>query len=86
MTATFTRKIRGSRFVVQAPQYLNRAFEKVGAAKRMIAMGNAMLVRRRSSGLPGAVFPTEANQKKCRRGYKVFCCEAGDWSDVISGC
>lgn len=23
---------------------------------------------------------------KCNRGIKVFCCDAGDWKDVIGGC
>ncbi|KAI0157094.1 hypothetical protein GGR52DRAFT_586914 [Hypoxylon sp. FL1284] len=22
----------------------------------------------------------------CSRGYKIFCCEAGDWKDVVDGC
>ncbi|KAF2432500.1 hypothetical protein EJ08DRAFT_630268 [Tothia fuscella] len=33
-------------------------------------------------------YPTEpdGNQKQCRRGYKTFCCEAGDWKDLTDGC
>ncbi|RWA12800.1 hypothetical protein EKO27_g2300 [Xylaria grammica] len=31
-------------------------------------------------------WPTESNQRKCSRGYKVFCCDAGDWKDIMSSC
>lgn len=30
--------------------------------------------------------PTESNTNKCSRGFKQFCCQAGDWNQVIDGC
>ncbi len=35
----------------------------------------------------GGGFNAESSSNsKCNRGYKVFCCDAGDWKDVINGC
>ncbi|KAF2495510.1 hypothetical protein BU16DRAFT_561793 [Lophium mytilinum] len=46
-------------------------------------VGETLILKNSWGGLP-----TEegGNQKKCRRGYKVFCCEAGGWKDLIEGC
>ncbi|CZT52813.1 uncharacterized protein RSE6_14193 [Rhynchosporium secalis] len=64
--------VEGSRSVVQAPQHQNHAFGEVGAAKRMIVMGNAMLVRRQSSGLPGVVFPQRQTRRSVDEDTKCF--------------
>ncbi|KAK6950778.1 hypothetical protein Daesc_007303 [Daldinia eschscholtzii] len=34
----------------------------------------------------GGGFEAQSGTNKCGRGVKVFCCEAGDWKDTISGC
>ncbi|KAL5330730.1 hypothetical protein ACEPPN_000250 [Leptodophora sp. 'Broadleaf-Isolate-01'] len=35
----------------------------------------------------GGGWESESSPKsKCSRGIKVFCCDAGDWKDVIAGC
>ncbi|KAL4937867.1 hypothetical protein BDV06DRAFT_232270 [Aspergillus oleicola] len=34
----------------------------------------------------GGGFEAESDTSRCNRGYKVFCCGAGDWKDVIQGC
>ncbi|XMA20474.1 hypothetical protein WAI453_013265 [Rhynchosporium graminicola] len=65
-------KIRGNQSVVQAPQHQNHAFGEVGAAKRMIAMGNAMLGRRQSSGLPGVVFPQRQTRRSVDEDTECF--------------
>ncbi|CZT13600.1 uncharacterized protein RCO7_10835 [Rhynchosporium graminicola] len=64
--------VGGNQSVVQAPQHQNHAFGEVGAAKRMIAMGNAMLGRRQSSGLPGVVFPQRQTRRSVDEDTKCF--------------
>ncbi|KAK4164086.1 glycosyl hydrolases family 18-domain-containing protein [Cladorrhinum sp. PSN259] len=34
----------------------------------------------------GGGFKAEDDTTKCTRGGKAFCCEAGDWKNLISGC
>ncbi|GAW18020.1 hypothetical protein ANO14919_074890 [Xylariales sp. No.14919] len=34
----------------------------------------------------GGGYKAQSGTGKCGRGTKVFCCEAGDWKDVIRGC
>ncbi|RKU40671.1 hypothetical protein DL546_003055 [Coniochaeta pulveracea] len=34
----------------------------------------------------GGGFKAESSTHKCSRGGKAFCCEAGDWKNLISGC
>lgn len=33
----------------------------------------------------GGGFEAESSTYRCSRGAKVFCCDAGDWKDVIAG-
>lgn len=34
----------------------------------------------------GGGFKAESSTKKCSRGGKAFCCEAGDFKNLVSGC